>query len=265
MRKRAIAILAIMLACFLTLAFSVGFASASAGFSDEFSASSLSSGWTAVDPTGTSPFDLTSHSGWLRISTNSGPEFNLARTTMTSPRILQTVTGDFEITTKVSGNFAHSTVAAGLVVWKDSSNFFRVERWYDSSDHQQAVHSAGNYQGTWANGAYYSFGSNQDPTYLKITRVGITLTGYWSTDGSTWNQFTQTTFNVADPVSVGLTVINVGGGLFNADFDYFRITPQAVSVLPESPVGALVLSIAVIAAFATYKYKPWLRAKTTAF
>lgn len=255
MRKQsAVAIITITL-CIITLAYIIAPAAASPGFNDEFSTATLNSNWTAVDPTGTNPFSLTSHSGWLRITTTSGPEYNLARTTMTSPRILQTVTGDFEITTEVSANFAQATIAAGLLVWKDSSNFWRVERWYDPTDHGQAVHTAGNYHGAWTNGAYQTLPTNQDPTYLKITRVGTTLTGYWSIDGSTWTQFAQTTFDAADPVSVGLSVINVGGGTFNADFNFFHIIPNDISVLPEAPY-ALVFPVAITIAFVVYRKHP---------
>ena len=252
MSKQSIVATAIITLCFVTLIYTIAPAAASPGFNDEFNAATLGSNWNAVDPTSTNPFSLSSHSGWLRITTTAGPEYNLARTTMTSPRIFQTVTGDFEITTEVSGNFAHATVAAGLLVWKDSSNFWRVERWYDPTDHGQAVHTAGNYHGTWTNGAYQTLPTNQDPTYLKITRVGTTLTGYWSTDGSTWTQFAQTTFDAADPVSVGLSVINVGGGTFNADFNFFHIIPSDLSVLPEAPI-ALVLPAAMAIGFVVYR------------
>ena len=103
MRQRSLTAIAILLVCFLTLAFSVGFASASVGFSDDFAASSLNSGWTSVDPHGGSTFDLTTQPGWLIIT--SPADYDLGGANNYAPRIIQPVSGDFTIETKVSGSF----------------------------------------------------------------------------------------------------------------------------------------------------------------
>jgi hypothetical protein len=113
----------------------------------------------------------------------------------------------------------------------------------------------------------FSLGSAVNPIYLKLEKVGTTITGYWSSDGVTWSaSFGSQTFTSSDPVQVGLFVINQNGApaTFSADFDYFRFTPNGLSVLPEAPIGAIVFPIAVLAAFATFKYKPWSKATKSA-
>ena len=141
-------------------------------------------------------------------------------------------------------------------MYADSQNFYRVERWFGVDDNYQAVHVAGDYNGQWQDLAYYSFGTtNQEPTYLKMTRVGTTLTAYWSADGNTWNQFAQTTFSVSETtVDVGLSIINVNGGAFQPIFSFFDILPNNLAPAPESPIAAITLPIAAVAAFVIYTH-----------
>src|SRR5829696_5893557 len=72
---------------------------ASTGFSDQFNSPSLTSGWNWVDPLGDSSYSLTANPGHLRLFTpDSGHDLYL---NFDAPRMVQTVTGDFTITTKV--------------------------------------------------------------------------------------------------------------------------------------------------------------------
>lgn len=199
------------------------------------------------------------------ISTNSpvsgGTTYDLgpgSNRNYNAPMMLQSVTGDFTIQTEVTGNFGPNNYeAAGLIVWQGETNFIRMERWFGVDDNQQAVHMAGD-QGSWEDLAYYSFGStNQEPTYLKLSLVGTTLTGYWSVDGVTWNELYQTTFNAnGQPVDVGLSIINVNGGLFQPVFSYFDITPNNLSSAPESPLLAISIPAAALGAFVVFTHKP---------
>jgi regulation of enolase protein 1 (concanavalin A-like superfamily) len=103
-----------------------------------------------------------------------------------------------------------------------------------------------------------SLPSSYNPLYLKLEKCGTALTGSWSSDGIAWNAIPQFTFNVVDPVQVGLVVINAGSVAFSADFDYFSICPQ-LFVVPEYPLGTLAIPIAMAAAFLTYRHKPWAK------
>ena len=177
-----------------------------------------------------------------------------------APRIIQAVTSDFTVITKITGTFntvGVTGVHAGILVYKDSTHFTRVEiRGVNSV--QIGGKNGGSFTSTQT-----SLGSTVNPIYLKLEKTGTTIKGYWSSDGVTWSaSFGSFTLSSSDPVNVGLFVINQNASptTFSADFDYFHITPQNINPLPESPIGAIVLPIAVLAAFATFKYKPWSKA-----
>jgi len=242
----------------LVFAYGISFVAANPGYQDEFADSSLLPFWSFVNPAGTSSYSLTDHSGWCRITAPTGVA--LATTSnFNAPRLLQPVTGDFLATTCVSGSFSQAGFRAGLLVWKDTSNYMRLEKWGANQALMYGrIAGVETYQPV-------SLSSNYNPLYLKLEKVGTTLSGYWSQDGITWNLIRQfTSFNAADPVEVGIFVINVGSTPFSADFDYFRITPFGVFVLPESPLGTLLIPIAMGGAFAVYKLKPLSRKVKTA-
>jgi hypothetical protein len=229
----------------------LGLAAAASGQSDEFSGPALSGFWgSPIDPDGGSTFSLSANVGWLRISTHTPPTRDLYDPTFNAPRILQSVTGDFEVVTCVSGDFAGgSPHRGGIVVWASSSDFFRAERKEGSQ-----VHTVYKIAGSMNDGVYQNLPSDLAVTYLKVQRLDSTLTAYWSEDGVTWNTYmTLTGFATASSVDVGLFVIDYGTP-FYADFDFFHITASPPSVLPEYPY-ALCLPIAIGGAFLVFKRK----------
>ena len=64
------------------------------------------------------------------------------------------------------------------------------------------------------------------PEWVKVVRSGSNLTGYISTDGSTWTQLgTTQSISMTDPVYVGLVVCShVSGTLCTATFDNVSVT-----------------------------------------
>jgi hypothetical protein len=110
MRKRSLVILAILLASFLTTAYSVGFAAASTGSNDEFTSPTLNSFWTEAGSS-SATYDLTANSGSIRITSSNS--LDLGGANDNAPRIIQSVTGDFVATTKVTGTLTAAGVHAG--------------------------------------------------------------------------------------------------------------------------------------------------------
>lgn len=253
MRKFRVLALAVLLMPVLALTLGAQVTSAiGEGFSDDFSGSSLYSGWTFVNPAGGGSYSLISNPGWLRIT--SPNNYDLGGTNDNAPRMMQQVTGDFIAFTKVSGTFTASSVHAGLIVYKDNTHFMRVEI-RDSN----VVQIGGKNGGSFVY-SQYSLGGAVTPIYLKLEKTGTTVKGSWSSDGVTWNQFGTQSLTGSDPVTVGLFVINqyATPPTFSVDFDYFTINPQ-LFVVPEYPIGTIAIPIAMAVAFITYRHKPWTK------
>jgi endonuclease/exonuclease/phosphatase family metal-dependent hydrolase/regulation of enolase protein 1 (concanavalin A-like superfamily) len=72
--------------------------------------------------------------------------------------------------------------------------------------------------------------------YLRITRTGQTLRGYYSTNGSTWTLLGSATMNMTATVYVGLAVSShVKGSLALATFDHTTVTATPAAAQPPPP------------------------------
>jgi regulation of enolase protein 1 (concanavalin A-like superfamily) len=138
-------------------------------------------------------------------------------------------TGDFTIETKVMATTDQEWESAGILVWKDASNFLRLDRACGMSNTQRIVFIMARNDGWDPIDVVLS--SNINPTYLKITKTVDKFTAFYSINGADWTKIGEKTFSVSDPLDVGLDVVNVyHDGLFFADFDFFRvISPQSVT------------------------------------
>ncbi|MCW4023766.1 MAG: DUF1349 domain-containing protein [Candidatus Bathyarchaeota archaeon] len=237
-------VLALLLAAFLSFTtFSCVFADV--GYNDDFTSTNLNSFWTTAGST-SAVFNLTANPGYLIITAPTGVA--LAPTSnYDAPRILQPVTGNFEATTCVSGDFSQSGFRGGLLIWKDTDNYMRLEKWGTNQ-----VLMYGVLDGTVS----YQQGTLPDsynPLYLKLEKSGTTITGSWSSNGIAWNTVKSYTFNAADPVQIGLFAINVGSTTFNAEFDYFHIVPGEIFELPEYSIGLLAVPLAMMAGFVVFR------------
>jgi regulation of enolase protein 1 (concanavalin A-like superfamily) len=245
MRKRFLIVLSVLLALTLTVSYGASFAAAAPAYNDEFTTTSLQPFWEWVNPT-TSSYSLTDHAGWLRITAPTGVALVANKN---APRLLQNVTGGFVATTCVNGSFTQSGYRAGLLLWKDAQNFIRLEK-MGSNQILFYGYIAGHED-------YVTISATAaNLVYLKLEKSGSTITASWSTDDITWHPASrQLTFASADPLEVGVFVINVGSGStpFSADFDYFHITPAGVFVLPEYPLGTLAIPVAIGCAFFIHK------------
>jgi cytochrome c len=240
-------LLTVLIVTILCLSFTFSAALAAPAFDDEFAGSSLQSFWQTSGKAG-STFDLSTTSGSLTI--NSPINTDLGGSTNDAPKILQTVSGDFTVFTKVDADFSVSGGHAGLLVYVDDSHFMRLER-----RDGQKIQLGGKDGGEFIYDQF-TLPSNVNPTYLKLEKTGTTISGYWSADGVTWNLLSWTEpFTGSGQVYVGLFVLTQGASSFPVAFDYFRFF-ITIDPLPESPVVAIALPIAVMAAFAVYRLRP---------
>lgn len=234
-----------LLAC-LTVPFAAG----SAGQKDDFSSDTLQPFWKFINPENTASYNLTIHSGYLRLTAANQSTLTLTPN-QNAPRIIQSVTDDFIAATYVTGNFSTNN-HAGLLLWKDSGNFIRLEKWGTT---QVLMYTVTDGQPNYQTATLPA--SNN--LFLKLEKVGDTLTGYYSSDDVTWKNFESFTLTVSDPVDIGLLAINSNSAesSFNVDFDYFRVSPSADMYVPVPtyPLGILGASVAIVAAFLIFRFK----------
>jgi regulation of enolase protein 1 (concanavalin A-like superfamily) len=151
-----------------------------------------------------------------------------------APRVVISANGNFTIETKIMATTDQEWESAGILIWKDSNNFLRLDRACGASNSQRIVFIMSK-DGGWAP-IDVILPSNMNPTYLKLSRSGDKFTGYYSSNGLDWTYVGERIFSVADPVDIGLDVVNVyHDGTFFADFDYFK-TAQP-SPTPSGSVG----------------------------
>lgn len=199
---------------------------AQSDFVDSFDTSTLRSEWSKIDTAGGSTFDLSANPGWLRITSPS--DRDLLPVKFDAPRLSQSASGDFTVETKVSATTDENDEGAGILIWKDRNNYVRLERMSRTIGRpvQQQILFGGSVAGVWPcpGDKQVVLSSNLNPTCLKLVRSNNILTGWYSSDGTNWSQAGTIPFAVADPVNIGLAVVNMyHSGSFYADFDYFKI------------------------------------------
>lgn len=135
---------------------------------------------------------------------------------MNAPRLLQTISGDFKITTKVDINPRYNYQGAGLLVWRDFYNYVSVQR----------TLVKGVNMGYRINGIYgaieipYSI----SPVYLQINHSGSRFTGSYSQDGFNWINVSTVELPMATTLQAGLLLINQWqDNPISADFDFFEV------------------------------------------
>ena len=190
-------------------------------FSDEFDESALCSEWQWVDPRGDCSYDLASNVSWLEIRPASGS--NLHGGNLDAPRLIQEISGEFAIETKMTPGSQEIPTVGGLLVWSDAGNYIRFER---GMHRDNEIGLSGNVRGKWEHVGRGMLVS--EITYLRLERVDSTFSAYCSSDGENWLTCGQVSFPAEDPVQVGIHAIGGvgvrGGDMATATlFDYFRV------------------------------------------
>jgi len=190
-------------------------------FSDEFDGSILRSEWRWVNPRGNCSYELNSEPSWLKIQADSGCD--LYPGNFDAPRLLQGLSGDFAIETKMASADEDTPTVGGLLVWKDENNYIRFERGMHGTNE---IGLSGSVEGNWDH-----FGRGMlvsDIIYLRIERIEDKLSAYCSNDGEDWLICGEVSFPIDYPIQIGVHAIGSlgsrGGSMPTAiRFDYFRV------------------------------------------
>jgi regulation of enolase protein 1 (concanavalin A-like superfamily) len=135
-----------------------------------------------------------------------------------APRMMQPLTGDFTIRTKIAITADFDYQGGGLLVWQDSDNYIRLEL----GGSPRAITMPYRLQGYYTHPHSGAYGYTS--AYLKITREGEVFQSYYSLDGLVWRAAGTLIYPASETVMVGTHLINEWqGNPISAFFDYFEI------------------------------------------
>ena len=161
---------------------------------------------------------------------------------MNAPRLLQRVSGDFEVKVRVLGtdkasgkptsNLFPPFHGAGILVWQDPDNYVRLEissdlvggtvRHYTNFEYRERGKLVGSIGPPLAQGA----------TYLSLERRGNQIHAATSVDGTQWTPLPPLSIHLVDELQVGLDAINSATKPLTVRFTDYGITAGPASVLP---------------------------------
>lgn len=183
-------------------------------------------GWQWIDPDEKDhPTRHSVKTGVLRVTIPTGKD--LIGDNRKAPRYLKTVTGDFQIETRVKFLPKENYQGAGLLIYLDEDNYIRFERSYggfggggegirfDIRDPQgfRPIVKPGEIQ------------TGAKTVGLKIVRKGQQFTAYWRLDDNTeWEKAGEILSDYPDTVLIGLVACNTAEEI-TAEFAYIRLLP----------------------------------------
>lgn len=190
-----------------------------------FGSAGFPNDWRWIDPDSKrSPTEFQTKNGVLEFVIP--PDKDLFGETQTAPRLLKAVSGDFEIETKVKFDPTDSYQGAGLLIFRNDSNYTRLERGFGGV-------------GGGENGVRWDkredeifepvatqekFPTNAKVVELKFRRIGKEITGFWREPGREWKEVGRYTAGYPDAVLVGIVACNTASPI-PVEFSYIKLTP----------------------------------------
>ena len=158
---------------------------------------------------------------------------------LNAPRVVRTVEGDFSITVKVAGNFKPGGTpqnpksvpsnGAGIVVWNNSDNFIRLERFAIGRKGKVGTFILFLEREAGYQGAEHNQGYAGGDCYLRIERKGSRIIGSTSTDGTQWKQLTPIDTLWPSQLKVGLTAANSNSEPLAVRFEEVVVTGKVLA------------------------------------
>lgn len=151
----------------------------------------------------------------------------------------QAFTGDGEIVVRVTGlTNTHAWAKAGVMIREDLSASAR-NAFLGFTPNFGVVMQRRATAGAASETAGGGGSSSTTPRWLRLTRVGSTITGFQSTDGVAWTPVGTITLPLPSSVFIGLAVTSHNDGtLATATFDQLSLTGGTIPVVPPVTLAA---------------------------
>jgi regulation of enolase protein 1 (concanavalin A-like superfamily) len=183
--------------------------------------------WQWLDPDykyNPTKYDL--KSGVLHIDLPTGKD--LYGETRTAPQLLKSISGDFEIETKVKFDPKDTYQGAGLIVFRNDNNYIRLERGFggvgsDNSGIRFDMREDEVYEPVASPEKFPTIASVVE---LKIRRAGKEFTAFWREPGGEWKEVGKYPSSYPETVRVGLIACNTAAEI-PVEFAYIKLTPIA--------------------------------------
>ncbi len=192
-----------------------------------FEPSGFPADWRWIDPDNkynATKYDL--KSGVLRIELPTGKD--MFGETRTAPQLLKAVSGDFELETKVKFDPKDSYQGAGILVFRNDSNYLRLERGFGGvgggnngvrfDKREDEIYEAVATQ--------EQFPTDAKTVELKMRRVGNEFTAFWRLPAGVWNEVGKYNSSYPETVQVGLIACNTAQEI-PLEFAYIKLAPPA--------------------------------------
>lgn len=200
-------------------------------FLDEFDVSILRSEWQWVNPKGDCGYEFNIDPSWLLIRATSGCNLH-HDLNFNAPRLMQEISGDFAIETKMASVGDDMLTMGGFVIWKDESNYICFERGHLGINKSTSEKYGKDEIGLFGSvdGDFDHFGRGMlasDIIYMRIERMGDSISTYCSSDGENWLTCGEVSFPSENPIQVGVcakgnyALWNMGDTAIR--FDYFKV------------------------------------------
>jgi hypothetical protein len=192
--------------------------------SDEFSDGALSERWSwSNDPTKDGgSYSETVRPGWLRIT--GATNTNLTGPTTSANHLYQSITGQFASSAHLEESFTTNTMGAGVLMYDDNLTWAAI---YKSNLGASGKIHVDTCEGGVVQVLTIAWPS-ETSAYLRMERIGASISFYASHDGAAWIPITTytSTRHYMDRVMVGPFVYSGNAvSMVAVDFDYFRIYP----------------------------------------
>jgi regulation of enolase protein 1 (concanavalin A-like superfamily) len=190
-----------------------------------FEPDKLPAGWRWLDPDNKyNPTRYDTKQGVLHIDVPTGKD--LYGETRTAPQLLKAITGDFEIETKLKFDPTDSYQGAGLLIFRNDSNYLRLERGYGGvgSDRNGIRFDTREDESYEPIATPESFPTDAKTVELKFRRTGREFTAFWRLPDGAWKPVGKYVSSYPDTVQVGLIACNTSQEI-PVEFSYIKLSP----------------------------------------